>query len=132
MRLRLVVPTKSTGIELLAQESMLKRRIGFLANVPIESIAQVDLRIIDFKIVVFCDGCYWHACPECGFDQHIATRKRDLRITEALQSKGWTVVRVWEHMFKSDPDIVGKIISAQLSEDYLAALLRQQEKEVVR
>lgn len=34
--------------------------------------------------------------------------------------------------FKSDPDIVGKIISAQLSEDYLAALLRQQEKEVVR
>jgi DNA mismatch endonuclease, patch repair protein len=59
------------------------------------------------RVAVFCDGCYWHGCPEHGaapvanaawwrkkFD---ATRRRDAETSAILLAAGWVVIRVWEH-----------------------------------
>lgn len=59
------------------------------------------------KIAVFVDGCFWHACPDHGrrpthndwywgpkLERNAA---RDRSADQALQSAGWTVIRVWEH-----------------------------------
>ena len=59
------------------------------------------------KVAVFCDGCYWHGCPDHGtwpkanadwWRQKIEANKRRDRDTDArLAAAGWTVIRVWEH-----------------------------------
>lgn len=60
------------------------------------------------RVAVFCDGCFWHGCPEHG-QRHrgqnahywspkiTGNRERDLLHTEALEAAGWLVLRFWEH-----------------------------------
>jgi DNA mismatch endonuclease (patch repair protein) len=59
------------------------------------------------KIAVFYDSCFWHACPQHGRRPAVndwywgpkleRTAERDRSATEALNSHGWSVVRIWEH-----------------------------------
>ena len=59
------------------------------------------------KICIFIDGCFWHRCPlhfalplsnSPWWDEKIqATVERDRRQTKLLRSRGWCVIRVWEH-----------------------------------
>jgi DNA mismatch endonuclease (patch repair protein) len=54
------------------------------------------------------DGCFWHACPAHGALPHgngdywalkfRATRRRDRDTTARLESAGWRVLRIWEHV----------------------------------
>jgi DNA mismatch endonuclease (patch repair protein) len=64
------------------------------------------------RVAVFVDGCFWHGCPRCyrlPQDNRAywkakveGNRGRDLRATRSLRSQGWTVLRVWEHMLKTE------------------------------
>lgn len=59
------------------------------------------------KVAVFVDGCFWHGCPEHGTQPKqnaefwerklAANRRRDRRVGRELRSRGWQVVRFWEH-----------------------------------
>ena len=59
-------------------------------------------------LVVFVDGCFWHGCPEHGSQpasnaeywrqKFERNRNRDARVSEALISSGWEVMRIWEHV----------------------------------
>ena len=71
------------------------------------------------RVVVFVDGCFWHACPihatapknnAVWWREKLAGNvARDQRNRQALAELGWTVVQVWEH---EDPaDAVGRIAS---------------------
>lgn len=79
-----------------------------------------DIVFTRARIAVFVDGCFWHACPEHGrpprnnewywtpkLERNVA---RDARVTEALESAGWRVIRVWEH--EPVPDAVSEVESA--------------------
>lgn len=68
-----------------------------------------DLVFGPARVAVFIDGCFWHACPECG-DGHLpksnlnywarkieGNRERDLARTAQLRKAGWLVLRFWEH-----------------------------------
>ncbi|HOU30592.1 MAG TPA: very short patch repair endonuclease [Bacteroidales bacterium] len=81
-----------------------------------------DIVFVRKRIVVFIDGCFWHKCP-LDF-QEPETRKefwlnkieknviRDRKVDLELSKKGWTVLRIWEHEVKKDPDlVVHKIMS---------------------
>ena len=56
---------------------------------------------------MFCDGCYWHGCPDHGSwplanatwwrTKIETTRERDRDTDAQLAGNGWQVVRVWEH-----------------------------------
>ncbi|WP_369139017.1 very short patch repair endonuclease [Modestobacter versicolor] len=76
------------------------------------------------RLVVFIDGCFWHACPACG---HLPTANagwwtaklaanvaRDRRTDAVLTGLGWQVLRFWEH---EDPDAVVDRICAELAAD---------------
>jgi very-short-patch-repair endonuclease len=54
---------------------------------PQASVAgrQVDLYLPDYKLVIECDGEYWHQRPE--------SQARDARNTAALEAAGYTVLR---------------------------------------
>lgn len=73
------------------------------------------------KIVVFIDGCFWHSCPEHATrpntNEEWWARKlegnvlRDRRIDLQLASRGWMVLRFWEH---EEPVAVADRICEQL------------------
>jgi len=78
-----------------------------------------DIVFTKRRIAVFCDGCFWHGCPEHGLRPQIrngaywtpkiaGNRQRDARHTAALEAAGWTVLRFWEH---EDPDVIASAIT---------------------
>jgi DNA mismatch endonuclease, patch repair protein len=81
-----------------------------------------DIVFTKKKIAIFIDGCFWHKCPVCF--QEPETRKefwmkkiqsnidRDKKVNEQLKNDGWTIIRIWEHEIKKEPEnAVKKIIS---------------------
>lgn len=67
------------------------------------------------KVVLFLDGCFWHGCRRCG---HIPktnstfwrlkiqrNRWRDRKNTRALRSRGFKVLRIWEHSLRKRDDL---------------------------
>lgn len=66
-----------------------------------------DIVFTRWKVAVFCDGCFWHGCPEHGTSPRAnaaywapklaANKARDERTNDQLAQAGWLVVRVWEH-----------------------------------
>lgn len=80
----------------------------------------VDVAFPRDRVAVFVDGCFWHRCPEHGSDPRRngdfwrrkldANVERDQRVTEALVSAGWKVIRVWEH--EPSEEAAGQVIAA--------------------
>jgi DNA mismatch endonuclease, patch repair protein len=69
------------------------------------------------KIAIFVDGCFWHGCPRCSNLKPKQNRqfwkkkiggniKRDELVTKTLKSKGWKVIRIWEHDIERKPQTV--------------------------
>lgn len=64
-------------------------------------------------IAVFIDGCFWHGCPKhCimpksnrkYWEPKIArNKKRDKEVSRYWRSKGWRVLRIWEHEIQKAP-----------------------------
>jgi DNA mismatch endonuclease (patch repair protein) len=64
------------------------------------------------RLVVFVDGCFWHLCPIHGsvpksnrdfwLKKLRANAERDARTDAAIRTRGWRVVRFWEHEVKKD------------------------------
>jgi DNA mismatch endonuclease (patch repair protein) len=62
------------------------------------------------KLAVFVDGCFWHGCPQHFtrpktrqefWDAKIAANQaRDRLVTRTLRSRGWRVLRLWEHALR--------------------------------
>lgn len=59
------------------------------------------------KLAIFVDGCFWHSCGQCGHlprtrsgfwrEKFQLTKVRDDLATRSLQSRGYRVLRLWEH-----------------------------------
>ncbi len=58
------------------------------------------------RIIVFVDGCFWHGhdcrnvTPSANADfwnaKRLYNKEHDALVTETLQQKNWTVIRIWE------------------------------------
>ena len=65
-----------------------------------------DFVFLSKKVAVFVDGCFWHGhdCrntrPKDNAEYWSRKRERNIRhdkeITELFESRGWTVIRIWE------------------------------------
>jgi DNA mismatch endonuclease, patch repair protein len=77
-----------------------------------ERFIRPDVVFTKRKVAVFVDGCFWHACPEHGTNPK-ANRdywepklsrnvQRDRESSEALETEGWHVIRIWEHECMGD------------------------------
>ena len=85
-----------------------------------------DIVYPSLKVVIFVDGCFWHKCPK--HYQPPKTRvsfwknkingnvERDKKNNILLQSKGWLVIRVWEHEIKNSLSTCAYRISGALSQ----------------
>ena len=92
----------------------LRYRVDFA---PTGGRNRADIVFTRQRIAVFIDGCFWHRCELHGtFPKANAgywlpklerNVERDLRVSEALSSSGWLVLRFWEH---EDPAEVADLI----------------------
>lgn len=72
-----------------------------------ERACRADIVFTARRVVVFFDGCFWHACPTHGrnptanqdyWGPKLARNvERDELNRAALEREGWRVVRIWEH-----------------------------------
>ena len=66
-----------------------------------------DFVFLHLKTAVFVDGCFWHGCPKHGtkpktraafwLAKITGNKARDRRVNRLLRTKGWVVLRIWEH-----------------------------------
>lgn len=105
-RLEFTLPVKDTKIEVKIQNYLKLLHIEFKTHYYISEINhgyQCDILIPTAKLVIECDGCYWHGCPTCNRkineyqNQQI---KEDAIRTKELNEIGYKIIRLWEHDIK--------------------------------
>lgn len=89
------MPNKETSIEKAIEVSLKRYDIPYIKQCPIENITIADFLIPD-KIVVQCDGDYWHS-PKIN-------KGRDAKQDIILTSKGYRIFRFSETEIKESPD----------------------------
>lgn len=113
---------KSTELRLVAILRANKLR-GWRRHQPLAG--SPDFAFTDAKVAIFVDGCFWHGCPKCYkppasnamfWAEKVAyNRVRDRRISRHLRSRGWSVLRVWEHSLTRNPSAVVSRIRTALN-----------------
>ncbi len=73
-----------------------------------------DIVFDKYMVCVFLDSDFWHGWQYPRWKHLLksdfwrnkieANRARDRKVTAWLRRAGWTVLRVWEHNIKKDPD----------------------------
>lgn len=86
-----------TGIEKLMEECLSSHGVSYQKQVPLCGVARVDFYLPEYRIVIQCDGCYWHNCPIHYPNHHTEQRNKDIKKDSVLQFHGYTVYRFWEH-----------------------------------
>ncbi len=73
------------------------------------------------KLCVFLDSNFWHGWQYSRWKHLLKNdfwrgkieknRKRDRNTTQYLRREGWTVIRIWEHLIKTDFErALGKVL----------------------
>lgn len=111
--------SRPTSIELLARDSMARRGIPFLVSKRLEDVCYPDVILPTVRIAIFCHGCFWHACPLHSpvVPDWLRKKIKDEFVESELQKKGWRVLVVWEHEFKTNKDAAGAKLDAMLAHD---------------
>lgn len=87
---------KETSIELKIESELQKRGINYQKQVPLCKIAIVDFYLPEYRIVIQCDGCYWHGCPIHN-PSWTERKQRDKNQDSVLTFNGFNVYRFWQH-----------------------------------
>jgi len=100
-----------SALENLVSRELWKRGIRFRKNVK-SLFGKPDIAIKKYKIVIFIDSCFWHACENHGrrpkSNQEFWNKKldrnknRDKEVQNYYLEKGWHIKRIWEHDIKND------------------------------
>lgn len=96
-----------------------------------------DLVFRTAKVVVFCDGDFWHGREWVRLGRNLLrrhnasywiakiarNRERDREVSRKLTKAGWHVVRIWETDILSDPQEAARSIHALVSRTLLEQIL---------
>lgn len=74
---------------------------GFQTEYPV-AWYHVDEADPSLKLALEVDGCYWHGCPDCGFEGTPRVRRIDRAKSTYLTRRGWRILRVREHAIRAD------------------------------
>ena len=109
---------KNTSIEVLFRKALWHRGVRYRKNCK-DVLGTPDVAIKKYKLVIFCDGDFWHGRAYHGVKSHKKfwdekikrNRERDLEYTIRLRDEGWTVLRFWESDIRSDVETcVDKVV----------------------
>ena len=112
------IKSKDTEPELMLRKALWKKGLRYRINYK-KLPGKPDVVFTKAKIVVFCDGDFWHGHNWAlrgipSLEDELATYSdfwrekilrniaRDQKNTELLTAEGWTVIRFWESEIRSD------------------------------
>lgn len=113
-RSKTMAAVKSEGTKLERQffEPLLERDFGAFEFHADDLTGKPDLVERSARIAIFLDSCFWHGCPEHlrmpesnrdYWEKKIGRNKRrDRKVTNELEEKGWLVKRIWGHSIKKE------------------------------
>ena len=81
--------------EKLIHEELRHRGVRFETEYAIAGKFCVDIYVPDLTLIIYVDGCYWHACPT-HFPNAKRPRTDNARIPY-LTKCGYKVILLWEH-----------------------------------
>jgi len=114
------MPFVDTRIERLMAEAIKKEGLLFIGQYEIDNKFVCDFASPKFKLIVECDGDYWHANPMIYNHEKLDNRQkanvqRDKYKDKYLQSKGWRVLRFFESDILASPEKCIKEIKSSIS-----------------
>ncbi len=107
-RLIQILPIKDTSIEVKIQNFLKQLGIEFVTHFYIKEIEhkyRCDIFILSKKLIIECDGDYWHANPQFYSEEILNEKQRwkremdELRTKELIE-KGFKILRLWENEIK--------------------------------
>ncbi len=101
-------PSKDTKIEIKIQTLLESLEIEYIKHWYVKDIElkyRCDIFIPSRKLVIECDGDYWHAHPLKYSKDQLNQRQKEQRIRDRLRTdqmiqKGFKVLRIWEEDIK--------------------------------
>jgi DNA mismatch endonuclease (patch repair protein) len=100
---------RDTSGEIGLRRELHRRGLRYRVDIaPLPGIRRrADVVFPRLKIAVYCDGCFWHGCPQHGTwpkanaewwrSKIEANKRRDSDTDARLAEAGWLGIRVWEH-----------------------------------
>lgn len=79
----------NTLIEQKVAKELDERSICYQQNIGLCNIANVDFYLPEYRIVIECDGDYYHTLP--------GAKENDEKKTNLLRFNGFSIYRFWEH-----------------------------------
>jgi very-short-patch-repair endonuclease len=109
---------KPTKIETKVNDFLKTEKINFEVNHPINNF-RVDFYLIDYNLVIECDGDYWHGNPRVYSDKilgiiQLKNIDRDRRKEKMLLENNIDLLRFWEYDIKNNFDTIKTIIWEKL------------------
>ncbi|MGK8505270.1 very short patch repair endonuclease [Nocardia asiatica] len=116
--------SRDTRPELELRAAIRQQGLGYRVDMrPLTNLRRrADIVFVGPKVAVFCDGCFWHGCPdhhrpadknsEFWRSKIDDNRARDVETNRLLEDAGWLVIRVWEH---EDPQLAAVRITNAVS-----------------
>jgi len=117
------IKAKNTKPEIILRKALFRNGLrGYRIHYSL--YGKPDIVFTKYKLAIFMDGCFWHKCPKCFITPETRTdywtekiennKKRDEIINQKLLSKGWLVLRFWEHQIEKELDKVLNDIKSKL------------------
>jgi len=119
-----------TKAELALAKAMWSLGLRYRKRYPL--VGRPDFVFVRARIVVFCDGDFWHGR---GFGTEERARRfkfesnreywtakinrnieRDKVVNTQLETQGWLVLRFWESEILQDADALAKVVLAKVRE----------------
>ena len=107
------IPSRDTSWELEFRRKLWARGLRYRTHYGPH---QIDIAFPGQRVALFLDSCFWHYCPEHRelpkSNREFWRKKlegnhaRDRRVKQDLEGEGWTVVRMWSHEYRTDPEAV--------------------------
>lgn len=105
---RSLAPILPTKPEKAIHNELIKLGIKFESEYVVNNKFCVDVFVPDYNLIIYIDGCYWHACP-LHFPNNKKPNYDNARIPY-LTKCGYNVEIIWEHDIKEHLDKVIKNI----------------------
>jgi DNA mismatch endonuclease (patch repair protein) len=116
------VRSKNTDAELALRRSLWGMGLRYRLHSKLPGTPDIVFR--GPKLAVFIDGCFWHGCPvhysepasnvEFWKAKRARNATRDARVDAELHAAGWTVLRIWEHEVRADPDAAAARVALRI------------------
>lgn len=109
------IRSKNTKPETQLRSGLWRQGFRFLLHAQLPG--KPDIFLPRWNVVVFVNGCFWHAHAGCRYfhlpstrtefwrNKLAGNRRRDSEVVDSLVDKGLKVIVAWECAFRANPEL---------------------------